>query len=146
MNSPLVTPGAPKLLGRDVLLADLAAQLEHTRLLTLSGPGGVGKTCVARELVRGRGACWVDLGPLTEAASIPQAIATACELAEQPGQTWLETLIAGLRDRETLLVLDTCEHLRTACADLCTTLLQACPHLHIVTTSRAPLTAPGELV
>src|SRR5262245_59020363 len=119
------------LLGRERLLTSLAAQLAGVRLLTLIGPGGVGKTCLARELIRGCDAQWVDLAPLVEAAFVPQAVAAACGLGEQRSQGWIEILIDGLRERDCLLVLDTCEHLRAACADLCATLLQACPQLTI---------------
>ena len=125
LQPPLVMSDGSILFGRDTLLTQLAAQLAGTRLLTLVGPGGVGKTRIARELIREHATYWVDLAPLAEAALLPQVIATACELKEQPGQSWTETLIAGLGNGDTLLVFDTCEHLRAACADLCATLLRA---------------------
>lgn len=141
------------LIGRDALLADLARHVLDQRLLTLTGPGGVGKTSVAQQLAARLGAthsfadgiCWVDLATLSDPAALAQAIALACELKEQRDTALIETLVDALQSKRALLVLDNCEHLRAACAEICARLLAACPRLHILATSRAPLGLAAEL-
>ncbi|MCU0493948.1 MAG: tetratricopeptide repeat protein, partial [Chloroflexaceae bacterium] len=130
--------------GREAFLATLAATLAQTRLLTLTGPGGVGKTWLARNLVQGREAHWVDLAVLAEGGFVVPAVAAACGIAEQGQKPWLELLCDGLRERAMVLVLDSCEHVREAVAELCTALLPACPTLTILATSRVPLQVANE--
>jgi predicted ATPase len=139
------------LFGREALLADLETAARSPGLVTLTGPGGVGKTSIAQQFVAGLGipggfgnARWIDLAALADPLALPQAVAVACGLAEQRGVPWLETLVATLRPTRTLLVLDTCEHLRAACAALCQRLLADCPQLRILATSREPLALPDE--
>lgn len=132
------------LLGRAALITDLETQLAGTRLLTLVGPGGVGKTSLAWALVEGRDAYWIDLAPVLDGAFVPATVAAACAIVEQGGRSWREALVNELRDSNALLVLDNCEHVRLACTDLCSALLDACPGLKILATSRMPLRIPGE--
>ncbi|MBC8160986.1 MAG: hypothetical protein H7Z42_07180 [Roseiflexaceae bacterium] len=142
-----------ELIGRDALLAELAPHVVAQRLLTLIGPGGVGKTSIAQQLARdcttaavfAGGVHWVDLAALSEGTAVPQAVAAAWGLAEQRGTSWLETLVAALHATQALLVLDTCEHLHDPCRTLCVQLLAACPQLHILATSRKPLGLDSEM-
>ena len=122
------------------------------RLLTLTGPGGVGKTRlaieVARDLARGAaypdGVWFVGLAPLADAALVPHAIAAELGVREQAGAPILETTQEALRSRRLLLVLDNCEHLVDACARVAEALLGACPLLTILATSREALNVTGE--
>jgi hypothetical protein len=142
--------------GRGRELAGLRPLLAGARLLTLTGAGGVGKSRLALELARDTEATPADddservrlleLAPLTDAALVPQAAAGALGVAEQPGRPLVDTLIAALRPRALLLVLDNCEHLLGACAALAAALLEACPHLRVLATSREPLGVAGEQV
>jgi predicted ATPase/DNA-binding CsgD family transcriptional regulator len=121
-----------------------------TRLLTLTGPGGCGKSrlalVVASELVESfeEGAWWVGLAPLSDPDLVPQAVASALGVREAPGRSLTEVLQERLETEELLLVLDNCEHLIDACATLADTLLRACPDLKILATSREPLGVAGE--
>jgi predicted ATPase len=126
------------------------ALLAQARLVTLVGSGGVGKTrlalAVAAELVdQYRDGVWrVELAGLTATALVPGAVAQALGLREEPDRPLVQTLIAYLRDRQLLLVLDNCEHLVAACAELSAAVLRACPHLRILATSREGLEVAGE--
>ncbi|MBI4790841.1 MAG: hypothetical protein HY782_27745, partial [Chloroflexi bacterium] len=122
-----------------------------TRLLTLTGSGGCGKTRlaieVASQLVESfpQGVWWVDLAPLSDAALVPQAAAQALGVREAPNQSLEETLVNYLRGKRLLLVLDNCEHLIEACARLAAKLLSACAELTILTTSREAAGISGEI-
>ncbi len=150
------TEGLPRQLtsfvGRDSEVAEVARLLHNAPLVTLTGPGGVGKTRLALEAA-GRiapawpdGARFVDLAPLADAALVPQAVAAALGVREAPGQPLAATLADRLRQQRLLLVLDNCEHLVTAVAPLAEGLLRACPAAHLLATSREPLGVPGETV
>src|SRR5262245_45115750 len=124
-----------RFIGRDRELHDLAALLEGARLLSLTGAGGSGKTRLARETALhaapsfGRVA-WTDLASLTDAELLPQQVAGALHVVERSGATPIERLVGAMcSDRRTLLVLDNCEHMVDACAELAETLLRACPRL-----------------
>jgi predicted ATPase/class 3 adenylate cyclase len=136
--------------GRERELAEIQALIKTTPLLTLVGPGGVGKTRLALEAARrvqdgfADGVWLVDLAPLTEAQLVPQAIADALGVPEHAGSAMRDTLIASLQLRHLLVVLDNCEHLVGACAEMAEGLLQGCPHLTILATSREPLRVSGE--
>lgn len=135
--------------GRNHELAEVRRLLETTRLLTLTGPGGIGKTRVAVQVVQNAtfGAIeFVDLAPLTDAALVPQAVAASLGVSEQPGYPVVAALIAALQSRNLLVILDNCEHLLAACASLADTLLQHCAQLSLLATSREPLGVPGEMV
>jgi non-specific serine/threonine protein kinase len=124
--------------------------MADTRLLTLTGTGGVGKTrlalAAAAHLAPGfaDGAFLVELAPLADAELLPQQVLGALGLREEAGQAPADTLAAHLRGRHVLVVLDNCEHLVAASADLAERLLRSCPGLTILATSREPLGVPGE--
>jgi predicted ATPase/DNA-binding CsgD family transcriptional regulator len=137
--------------GREKELAEVMRLLEETRLLTLTGSGGCGKTrlglAAAGELAEGfeNGAWLVELAPLSDPSLVPQAVATALGVREQPGGSLTGTLSGYLRTRKLLLVLDNCEHLIQASADLADTLLRSCPELRVLATSREALGITGEV-
>jgi predicted ATPase/class 3 adenylate cyclase len=136
--------------GREEQLAEVRRLLGCTRLLTLTGPGGTGKTRlslqVAAEMLEGDGnGVWlVELAPLTEPNLVPQAVALVLGVREEPGRSLVETLVEHLRSKRLLLILDNCEHLLAACATLANELLHACPHVQILASSREGLGIAGE--
>jgi predicted ATPase/DNA-binding SARP family transcriptional activator len=145
--------------GRERELRELRELVGKTRLLTLTGAGGCGKTRLALQVATelacrddpaGRlyqnGIWFVDLAPLADPALVTQAVATAFNLGEAPGMSLLAALTDYLRAKELLLVIDNCEHLLGACAQLIGTLPSACPKLQIVATSRESLNIGGETV
>ncbi|MFF4402662.1 ATP-binding protein [Streptomyces sp. NPDC001480] len=140
------------LVGRDSEVADLDALLRRSRLVTLTGPGGVGKTRLAVEAAGAADGevCFVQLAPLREDTAVPQALLGALGLSGNSlhlgadGPSPAERLVTVLSDRPLLLILDNCEHVLDATAALITRLLAACPHLRVLTTSREPLGIIGE--
>lgn len=138
--------------GREAALMHLRQALGPARLLTLTGPGGCGKTRLANQLALALlaerayadGVWWVALAALSHAALTPQAVARALGVTKPPSQGVVQALTDHLRPRHLLLVLDNCEHVLEAAAGLAETLLAACPHLQIVTTSREALGLTGE--
>jgi predicted ATPase/DNA-binding XRE family transcriptional regulator len=153
--SPL--PHAPpgelsSFVGRELELRHVRRLLESTRLLTLTGAGGVGKTRLARMLLQEvstanrAGLVCVDLAPLADPALVPQTVATALGIREQPGRPLLATLIDVIHRKPLLVVLDNCDHLVHACAALAEELLRACPNLRLLATSREPFGLAGETV
>ena len=139
------------LIGRDDALAELAGLLGETRLLTLTGPGGVGKTRLALQLAADQaerfadGVWLTELAGLSEPALVPRQIATALRIADQPGRADLDAVAWYLRGRQVLLVLDNCEHLLEVTASVVQVLLERCPRLGVVTTTREVLGVPGEV-
>ncbi|MER7464910.1 BTAD domain-containing putative transcriptional regulator [Streptomyces sp. NPDC097981] len=154
---PSPAPAAPPaqltaFVGRAGEVAEVAGLLRVARLVTLTGPGGVGKTRLSVE-VAGTGSddvCFVELAPLRDGAGLPQTLLSALGLREnglsmgETGQTPVDRLIAALSDRMLLLVLDNCEHLVDEIAALAARLLAACPRLRVLATSREPLGIIGE--
>jgi predicted ATPase len=143
---------ASTFVGRTHELAELRALVAHTRLLTLSGVGGAGKTRLALELGRGveesfeTGAALVELAVLSDPRLVPDAVAAALDVRALPGRTLADTLVDFLAPRGVLLVLDNCEHVLGASATLVDTLLRGAPSLTVVATSREPLRVAGEVV
>ncbi len=138
--------------GRSWEQAELRQLLDRTRLLTLTGPGGCGKTRLALALAEERVATGsievrlVELAPVGSGADVTRATARILGLREEPGRPLLDTLAHHLADRRTLLVLDNCEQVLEACAEMAYALLRACPELRVLATSRERLGLAGESV
>jgi predicted ATPase/DNA-binding SARP family transcriptional activator len=136
--------------GREDELRDLSDALRRFRLVTITGVGGVGKTRVAIEAARAQvggkrdGVWFVDLAPLADPELVPGQVATALGISERPGAPAMDRLVEHLQQMELLLVLDNCEHVRAACAELVATTLANAGGVRILATSREPLAVPGE--
>jgi len=138
-----------RFVGRGRELDDLAQLLLSARLLTLTGAGGSGKTRLAEELACRHGASfsrvgWVDLAPLAEPNLLTQLVATTLRVPERSGTTPLQSLVGTLCDERALIVLDNCEHLVDASAELVDALLRSCPKITILATSREALGVASE--
>jgi predicted ATPase/DNA-binding CsgD family transcriptional regulator/tetratricopeptide (TPR) repeat protein len=138
------------LVGREQERAEVAERVAQTRLVTLTGSGGCGKTRLALEVAHDvaagfeHGAWWVELSGVGDPAAVGQALADAVGVREEPGRALVDTLVERLHDRRGLVVLDNCEHLVGACADLVSELLGSCPGVAVLATSREPLAIDGE--
>ncbi|HEY7487364.1 MAG TPA: LuxR C-terminal-related transcriptional regulator [Streptosporangiaceae bacterium] len=157
MARPARRPGnlpaaATSFIGRRRELAEVRKKLSGARLVSLVGPGGVGKTRLAiraaTDLGRGfpDGAWLVELAEVTEPALIGNAVLAALDLRDQAAAEPPALLLSYLRDKRLLLVVDNCEHLVAAVAPLLTEIMQAAPDLRVLATSREPLSVPGEHV
>ena len=154
LNNPSLLHNLPQqvssFIGRAAEVAQVEALLGKSRLLTLTGMGGTGKTRLALQaaanlLTGGGDGVWlVELAPLADPALVPQAVAQALGVREEPGTAVSGTLTVALKEKRLLLVLDNCEHVLEACAALASDLLRACPQVHILTTSREALGVAGE--
>jgi predicted ATPase/DNA-binding CsgD family transcriptional regulator len=139
-----------RFIGREAQRATVARSVAANRLVTLTGAGGCGKTRLAVQVatdVGGKyadGVGWVDLAPLSDEGLLANVLARALKIKEVRGQPPFDTLRDHLRHQHRLLVLDNCEHVVEACAQLIHELLQACPSLSILTTSREPIGVDGE--
>jgi non-specific serine/threonine protein kinase len=140
-------------INRRELLAQGRSLLTTSRLVTLTGIGGVGKTRTAQRLASSLlrafpdGGVWfVDLSAVGDPGLVPRAIADVLQVTEQGQQPILDLLVDRLRDARALIVLDNCEHLLDAGAETAERLLAACPDLHVLATSRQPLAVAGEAV
>jgi predicted ATPase/DNA-binding winged helix-turn-helix (wHTH) protein len=138
-----------RMIGRDDAVAALVARLSRDRLVTIVGAGGIGKTtvalAVAERMMAGyeHGVWLVDLAPLGDPRLVQSAVATVLSL-EIRGENPLPGLIAALRDRRMLLLLDNCEHVIDAAAGLAAAILSGAPGVNISATSREPFGVPGE--
>jgi predicted ATPase/DNA-binding CsgD family transcriptional regulator len=136
--------------GREQEMAEVEKLLAESRLLTLTGPGGSGKTRLALSVAsrlagRFEDGVWIaELAPLSDPDLVPQTVASVVGVRESPGTSLLEALADYLQSREMLLVLDNCEHLVETCASLAESLLSRCPGLSILATSREALGILGE--
>jgi predicted ATPase/class 3 adenylate cyclase len=137
-------------IGREEEIAEIKRLLSMTRLVTLIGMGGAGKTrlslqVAAEVLEEFKDGAWVvELASLSDPAHVPKAVASAMNVSEQPGRPLSETLLDYLRAKSLLLVLDNCEHVLAACAHIAETLLRGCPQMRILVTSREALVVEGE--
>jgi predicted ATPase/class 3 adenylate cyclase/DNA-binding CsgD family transcriptional regulator len=137
--------------GRRTEMDELRRSLDDNRFVTLTGAGGAGKTRLAVEVASqlttefDGGVCYAELAPITDPGLVQVAVARALNLRDEPGRSPLETVALFIADRRILMVLDNCEHVLDAVADLTTTLLTACPQLSLLTTSREPIGAAGEV-
>ncbi|HET7271428.1 MAG TPA: BTAD domain-containing putative transcriptional regulator, partial [Rubrobacter sp.] len=135
---------------RDIL--EVKRSLAMTRLLTLTGAGGSGKTRLALEVARDlvgaypSGVWLAELAPLSEGNLVPQVVARALKVREQPGRPLTGTLTEALGEKKLLLLLDNCEHLADPVAHLLDNLLDSCPRLRVMVTSREALSVAGETV
>jgi predicted ATPase/DNA-binding SARP family transcriptional activator len=136
--------------GRDDDVLRVHEILENARLVSLVGPGGCGKTRLAIEAAAllvdsfGDGVWFVDLSAVREPSLVATNVLTTLGLIEEIGRSHTDTVLAHLKERETLLVFDNCEQLVDACAVLAERLLRGCPSLRIVATTREPLGVAGE--
>lgn len=141
---------ATTFIGREAVLAAFAKSIAGTRLLTLLGMGGSGKTRLAIELAERQleafqdGAWFVDVAPLTEPERVVEALGTALGVHDEAGRTMLDGVLAWLKLRRVLLLFDNCETQTHECAALAGRILQTCPDVKLLVTSREPLGARGE--
>jgi predicted ATPase/class 3 adenylate cyclase len=139
-------------IGREREMAEVRALVGSSRLVTLTGAGGSGKTRlslqVAAELLDGTGdGVWlVELAAVTTEDAVPQAICAAVGIAWRPERPVLETMVDALAHQHVLIVLDNCEHLIGGCAKTADAILRRCPRVHLVATSREPLGIGGETI
>ena len=137
-----------RFIGRDHELGELGRLINATRLLTLTGAGGSGKTRLAREVAATAAGhyartAWVDLAPITDASSIAREVATSLHIPDRGGRP-TEALTSTIGDTPMLLILDNCEHLVDAAAELTELLLRSCHKLSVLATSREALGIPSE--
>jgi non-specific serine/threonine protein kinase len=138
--------------GRDLELEHLRTRLQTARLLTLVGVGGVGKSRLALHLAAmveshyPDGAAFVELASVQDADMLPHLLMRGLGVPEPPGRAVIDVLIETLRSRQVLVILDNCEHLIEACAQLVSRLLQVCPGVRVLATSREPLAISGEVI
>jgi predicted ATPase len=142
--------------GRADQLAPLCKLVDERRIVTVCGPGGIGKTRLAIETAHtiaraaaarfSDGVWFVDFAPVADPSLLVSQISMVIDVHEQPGAPPLDALLGALRDKHVLLVLDSCEHVIAAAAGLAHRLVTVCPNLHVLATSREPLRIPGERV
>ncbi|MBV9171321.1 MAG: helix-turn-helix domain-containing protein, partial [Chloroflexi bacterium] len=156
--SPAGQRGVPVLevntfVGRETAIEEVQFHLRRSRLVTLSGPGGIGKTRLALHACQSLprdifvdGVYVVELAELTDSRLLAQTVAASLGMRLPPRRTPLEGLVAAIGSREMLVLLDNCESLATGCAELCNAVGLGCPATTILATSRMPLGASGEMV
>ena len=126
--------------------------IRENRLVTLTGPGGSGKTRLSRRVAAGQveelaGGVWLaELAPVTDPSLVVQVVVDALRIAENPGQPLLDTLRERIAGTELLILVDNCEHVIDACSELAQQLLNGCPGLRLLATSREPLYVAGEVI
>jgi predicted ATPase/DNA-binding XRE family transcriptional regulator/predicted negative regulator of RcsB-dependent stress response len=137
-------------IGREKEITGIKRLLRETRFVTLTGAGGCGKSRLAIEVAHNvadqfpNGVCWVELAPLVDPVLVPRSIASMLGVREEANYPLVQTLVEYLRDKTMLLTLDNCEHVIEACAQISNTLLQNCPQLRILATSRESVGILGE--
>jgi predicted ATPase/class 3 adenylate cyclase len=139
-------------IGRDRELSEVRALLESSRMVTLTGAGGCGKTRLSLQLAAemldaaADGVWLVELAAVVDPDAVPSAISAALGIAPQPGRAALEALLEALSPQDILIVLDNCEHLIDSCAKTADALLRRCPRVRLIATSREPLGISGETI
>ena len=151
MPSPNLPVELNSFIGRERDLAELARLVSEARLVTITGPGGIGKSRLAirlatRELDNGFDRVFVQLAPTSDPALVIQILASTLAIRGEPGQPILETLAGRLRQGHFLILLDNCDRVLESTAMLAQRLLETCPDLRILATSREPLNVAGELI
>lgn len=144
--------GVSRLFGRDGDLPVVAEALERSRVVTLVGSGGIGKTQLALAAARaaagdgGWDAWLVELAEITSPADVPRAVADALGVGQRPGHTLTQSIVAVLRSRPALLVIDNCEHVLDGAAGLAQAVVAGCPQVHVLATARERLAVHDEQV
>ncbi len=139
-------------IGREKDLREVNDLLKKTRVLTLSGMGGSGKTRLSLQIAAdildqySDGVWFIELAHITDASLVSHSVAAALSIREEPGHPVLQTLCTMLKTKKLLIILDNCEHLVEECARMVATLLQACPDTTFFTSSREALGVPGEMI
>jgi len=139
-------------IGREIEMQEIKSKLSGTRLITLLGPGGTGKTRLSMQTGADlidefiNGVCITELASLTDPELVSITIARSLKISEQPGQAAEITLVNYIKDKELLLILDNCEHLIEPCSHIVEKLLQNCQQLKIIATSREALRISGETI
>jgi predicted ATPase/DNA-binding CsgD family transcriptional regulator len=156
LDDPMLMHNLPaqvtSFVGRTSEIGEIRELLIRSRLVTLTGPGGVGKTRLAVQAASqmldgsGSGVWLAELGGLNDPGLVVPAVAAAVGVPEAPSRPVLDTLVSALRAKELLVILDNCEHVISACAHLADTLMRACGKVHVLATSREPLGVAGEHV
>jgi len=137
-------------IGRDTEIAEIEGLLTKTRVLTVTGSGGSGKTRLCLQVAAHSfeqfpdGVWFVEFAPLADPALVPQTVSTVLGLKERPGESITQTLLEHIKYKQLLLLLDNCEHLLDRCASLANLLARQCPRITILATSREPLGIAGE--
>lgn len=137
--------------GRAEAVSDLTTLVSRQRLVTVCGAGGVGKTRLAIEVAAATathfpdGICYLDLAPISDPAIVSTTLTRVLELSDLPGHSSLETVVCWIGDSRMLMVIDNCEHLIDVCESTVVALLNSCPGLTILATSREPIGVTGEL-
>ena len=148
-NLPIPTTS---FIGREKEMKEVRDLFQKSRLVTLTGAGGCGKTRLAREIAfilieeYKDGVWFVNLSPITDPDFIAKSIAELLNIKEEPDKPILDTLIDKIKDKSLLLLLDNCEHLVQACAEIAFKLLQSVKGIRILATSREALNIPGEVI
>ena len=138
--------------GREQEISEIGQLLTTTRLMTLCGPGGTGKTRLSLEVAKAlldthRDGIWfVELASLSDPSLVPAAVASVLGLREEQGRTLARTILDYLHERQLLIILDNCEHLIAACAQFADTVIRSCRESRVLCTSREALGISGELV
>ena len=138
--------------GREIELSEIGGLVETSRLVTLTGPGGSGKTRLALQVAAelldgsGEGVWFVELADVSDPDLVGSAVSRTLGIKEQPGHDVTESLLEALTDLHLLIVLDNCEHMITSCAKLADAIVRRCPRVHLLATSREPLGIDGETV
>jgi predicted ATPase/DNA-binding SARP family transcriptional activator len=136
--------------GRETEIADVISLLDRSRLVTLTGVGGSGKSRLALQVAAkvleafGDGVWFVELAPIADPELVAATVASALGVREEPGRPLVDTVITAISNRRLLVVLDNCEHVLDACPNFADLLVRSCPNLGLIVTSREPLGIDGE--